>query len=143
MALLFDEDYKILQESGLKYSEVEEPNKRFLIVHNYPLPEGLYVHQNGDEKSALTVAEVLVVIPNNYNTSGIDMIWTYPRLLRSDERPIPASSDVGGDDPRHVGTKEYCRWSRHWPEGSWHPKTDNVQKILSRIEWALQNPDTK
>ena len=135
MALLFDEDYKILLDSGLKYSEVED--KRFLIIENYPAPHGLYIHSG----QVVEEIEVLVIIPANYNTSGIDMLWTHPHLSRSDGKAIPAASTVGGDDPRHVGDKEYCRWSRHWTSESWKSKEDNVQKILSRIEWALQNPD--
>lgn len=135
MALLFDEDYKILNDSGLIYTEVEE--KRFLIIENYPAPIGLFV--NGD--TPVQTVEVLVVIPANYNTAGIDMLWTYPHLSRADGIAIPAASIVGGDDPRFHAEKEYCRWSRHWSAESWKPKVDNVQKILSRIEWALCNPN--
>lgn len=135
MALLFDVDYEILSNSGLTYTEVED--KRFLIIENYPTPNGLYIHAG----TPIQTVEILVVIPTNYNTSGIDMLWTYPHILRTDGKAIPASSIIGGDDPRFYGNKEYCRWSRHWPAESWKPKVDNVSKILGRIEWALQNPD--
>ena len=135
MALLFDEDYDYLKSCNLIYKEDEA--KRLLIIKNYPLPQNLYQH-NG---SILQETEILVVIPENYNTNGIDMLWTHPRLLRSDGKAIPATSDVGGADPRFDDNKEYCRWSRHWPPDAWKPKIDNIIKILSRIEWALQNPN--
>ncbi len=135
MALLFDEDYVILNESGLEYIEVED--QRLLIITNYPAPKDLYI---GNSVPIDTV-EILVVIPTNYNTSGIDMIWTYPHLTRVDGKPIPNASVPNGDDPRYHGEKQYCRWSRHFPPESWKPKVDNIQKILGRIEWALRNPD--
>ena len=135
MALLFDEDYEILTASGLNY--IEDESQRFLIIENYPAPEGLYV----SNELPIKTVEILVVIPTNYNTSGTDMLWTYPHLLRTDGKAIPNTSIVNGDDPRFYGEKQYCRWSRHFTPESWAPKTDNVQKILSRIEWALRNPD--
>jgi hypothetical protein len=137
MALLFDEDYEILKNSGLLYAE-DEAN-RFLIIRNYPLLEGLYIFNN----KPVEMAEVLVVIPANYNTSGNDMFWVYPALKRTDGQPIPAVMEFGGGDARFFDSKEYCRWSRHYPPEAWLPKVDNIEKILSRIEWALKKPDAQ
>jgi len=136
MNLLFDEDYEVLRNSGLEY--MEDFSQRFLIITNYPLNEGQYVF-NGEPIHSV---EVLSVIPINYNMEGTDMFWTHPFLTRADGQAIPATMQFGGGDKRIFGGKEYCRWSRHFPAGSWKGKIDNVQKILSRIEWALRNPDT-
>jgi len=135
MALIFDEDYRILKESGIVWEEDEA--KRFLIIKNYPLIPGLYVC-NGE---ALDLVEVLCVIPPDYNTSGGDMFWVHPALTRANGKAIPNAAVYGGGDPRHHQGKEYCRWSRHFPANSWTPKIDNIEKILGRIEWALRNPD--
>ena len=134
MALLFDEDYRILAETGLQYEEDEA--QRYLIVKNFPLADGLYV---ADGKPALAV-DVLSVIPPNYNTAGCDMFWVHPQLARSDGKAIP---QIGGpnQDSRTYKKVEYCRWSRHWNKRPWRAKIDNVQTILSRLEWALKNPD--
>lgn len=70
------------------------------------------------------------------------MFWVYPALSRKDGRFIPAVMPYGGGDARFFGGKEYCRWSRHFPPTAWRPKVDNVEKILSRVEWALKNPET-
>jgi hypothetical protein len=137
MPLLFDEDYKILQESGLEYEEDE--SKRFLLIKNYPLKVGLYVY----DSKLIDSVEVLVIIPPNYNTSGNDMFWTYPPLSRADGKQIPAAHGFGQGDPRIYKDKEFCRWSRHFKPDTWFPKVDNIQKVLSRIEWALKNPDAK
>lgn len=42
MALLFDEDYQVLEASGLEYEEDE--SLRFLLIKNFPLTNGLDVH---------------------------------------------------------------------------------------------------
>lgn len=137
MALLFDEDYEILKNSGIEYEEAEV--QRFLILKNFPLELGLYSYND----EFLESAEILIVIPPNYNTAGNDMLWTYPELKRTDRTPIPAAFGFGQGDSRQYNDKEYCRWSRHFPANSWRPKIDNIQKILDRVEWVLRNPDAK
>lgn len=136
MALLFDEDYQILRDSGLEYEEDER--QRFLVIKNFPLPLDVYVHTG----VALEQVEVLWIVPPNYNTSGGDMFWVNPALERADGKAIPAAFGFGGGDPRHHNGKEYCRWSRHWKAETWKPKIDNIEKVLGRIEWAFTNPDT-
>lgn len=136
MPLLFDEDYNILKESGLEYEEDE--SLRFIVIKNFSLLAGLYVHAS----KPIEQVEVLWVVPQNYNSSGGDMFWVYPALARANGKQIPNVSASGGVDPRHFMGKEYCRWSRHWNKpGSWKPKVDNIQKVLDRIEWALKRPD--
>lgn len=135
MALLLDSDYDVLKDSGLKWEE-DELN-RYLILKNFPLQDGLYVYA---EKS-LSEVEVLIVIPSNYNTSGNDMFWTYPPILRADGKTIPAAFVFGQGDARYFAGKEYCRWSRHYNPNSWSPKVDNIKKIIDRVQWALSNPD--
>ncbi|MDF2449513.1 MAG: hypothetical protein K0R26_2017 [Bacteroidota bacterium] len=137
MKLLFDDDYKLLDESGLKYQE--DFDQRFLVINNYPLQKGQYIFGG----KPLTEVGVLVIIPENYNMSGGDMFWTDLPIERADGIPIPAISPFGGGDNRFFIEKEYCRWSRHFSAESWKGKVDTVEKILSRIEWALRNPDGK
>jgi hypothetical protein len=136
MSLLFEEDYLILKDSGLEYEEDE--TQRFFVIKNFPLVTGFY-HHGG---TSLDRVEVLWIVPPNYNTSGGDMFWVHPALARADGKAIPNAAGFGGGDPRHYKGKEYCRWSRHWAENSWQAKVDNIQKVLSRIEWALRRPDT-
>jgi hypothetical protein len=138
MALLFDEDYQTLAEANLAF--IEDEATRFLIFTAFPLPEGLYV-ANGEPCKTV---EVLYIIPENYNTSGGDMIWVYPMIARADGQPIPNSGDGGiNQDSRTFNDKEYIRWSRHWNNSPWKPKVDKVQTIIDRITWILQYPDAK
>lgn len=134
MPLLFDDDYIALQERGFSY--VEDEQHRFFIFKDYPLPAGFY---------SVEICDVLVVIPTNYNQDGNDMLWTNPRLHRSDGNIIPNTQNLGEGDNRNFQGVEYCRWSRHWQPGTpgaWRPGRDDIVSIQRRIEWAFRNPDT-
>lgn len=132
MPLLLEGDYAELKERGLDY--VEDEANRFLVLRNYPLPQGIYHEKTCD---------VLVIIPQNYNQAGIDMLWTYPHLTRLDGQSIPKMNQPGNSQNRTYDGKEFCRWSRHWnhPPVLWRAGTDNVVTILRRIAWALNNPN--
>lgn len=136
MPLLFDEDYKIMDSSGLEYEE--NCAQRFLIIKNFPLSSGMYV----SEGKILEYVEILWIVPHDYNTSGGDMFWVHPALCRADGKPIPCAFGFGGQDSRNFQGKEYCRWSRHWNPSTWKPKTDNIEKVLARFDWALRKPET-
>lgn len=131
MPLLLDEDYEALAERGLTFCEDE--SQRFLVFQNFQLADGLYKQ---------TSCDVLVAIPANYNQAGNDMLWTYPRLVRADGKPIPATNDPGAGDNRVFQGREFCRWSRHWNQGAsvWRPGTDDVVTIVRRIESVLRTP---
>jgi hypothetical protein len=131
--LLYEDDYGILKRAGLEHEEDE--GNRFLVLKRYPLPDGVYVAEG---KPAGNV-DVLHVIPANYNTEGPDMFWVHPQLARADGREIPQISGPSSDSRTHNGIV-YCRWSRHWNKRPWKSKKDDIETILSRLEWALQNP---
>lgn len=133
MGLLLDEDYIELKERGVAY--VEDAAQRFLILVNYVLPPGLYEQQTCD---------VLIAIPSNYNQAGNDMFWTCPRISRTDGQNIPATNEPGCDSRTFDG-RVFCRWSRHWNQGSsvWKSGKDNVVTILRRLTWAFEHPDAK
>lgn len=136
MPLLLDDDYRFLKNAGLDYEEDEA--QRFLVLKRYPLSAGLYVAGG----KPVDCVDVLNVIPPNYNTQGPDMFWLYPQLARADGRAIPNINGPGpSQDSRTYKDIEYCRWSRHFHNKPWKPKVDNIEKVLSRIEWALRNPD--
>lgn len=133
MALLLDSDYEQLREAGLAFDE--DAAQRFFVFLGIKPQNGQY---------NVPACDVLVVIPPNYPQAGNDMFWTYPRLHRSDGRPIPAVLDPGGGDNRFWKGREFCRWSRHWDPsslGGWRPGKDDIMSIFRRIEWALKYPD--
>jgi len=134
VGLLLDVDYDHLVEQGVLFDEDE--GARVLVFRGLELPHDLY---------QVETCDVLVLIPASYNQSGNDMFWTCPRLIRRDGREIPNTSNPGAGENHTRDGLEYCRWSRHWPEGghsAWRSGKDDVTSILRRIDWALRNPDT-
>ena len=132
MKLLLDEDYEEMLAAGVSIEE--DLGNRFLIFKDWLLPEGMYT---------VPSADVLVVIPTNYNQGGNDMFWTYPRLLKQDGQTIINTNDPGGGDNRTYRGREFCRWSRHWFDtlpSRWRPGRDNAMSIFRRIDDALRNP---
>lgn len=133
MALLLDSDYERLREAGLEFDE--DIAQRFFVFLGVRPHEGQY---------NVPACDVLVVVPPNYPQAGNDMFWTYPRLHRSDGRPIPRVLEPGGGDNRFWKGREFCRWSRHWDPsspGGWRPGKDDIMSVYRRIEWALKYPD--
>jgi hypothetical protein len=133
--LLVDDDYEYLKSCGLEH--VEDEGQRYFVFRTFPLPPEMYCHDG----VVLTAVNVLVRIPANYNTTGTDMLWLNPPLMRKDGKGIPAAHTFGNGDPSHFEGQEYCRWSRHYAADSWKAGIDGVRKIISRIDWALRNPD--
>ncbi len=134
MPLFLEEDYAALKERDISF--VEEEGSRFFIIKDYCLPKGVYKQ---------TSCDVLVMIPHNYPQAGNDMFWTNPQLVRVDGKPIPQTNGPGAGDNRIFQGVEFCRWSRHWNQGSsvWRPGTDNVVTILRRLDWAFRRPDAR
>jgi hypothetical protein len=73
------------------------------------------------------------------------MLWTYPRLQRTDGRAIPGTIDpIKPDHQRHIRIfeeKTYERWSRHWNVGNqvWRAGRDNITTIVNRLTYVLAN----
>ncbi|WP_404926426.1 E2/UBC family protein [Mesorhizobium sp. ORM16] len=136
--LLVDSDYEILKKAGVDFEE--EGAARFLIFKNFPLPRDIYL---ADGKP-VDAADILYVIPQNYNSSGGDMFWVHPRLHRADGKAIPNAGGPGpNEDTRTHKGMVFCRWSRHWGNNPWKPKVDDVQTIMDRVSWALKYPDAR
>jgi len=133
MPLLLESDYQRLGDAGLNFEE--DLAQRFFIFLQVSLPRGMYTVDSCD---------ALVVVPPNYPQAGNDMFWTFPRLVRSDGRAIPATNELGSGDSRVWSDREFCRWSRHWDPSSiagWRPGKDDVMSIYRRVEWALRHPE--
>ena len=134
MALLIEEDYSDLERMQLEFKEDE--GLRFLVFLNFKLSSGLY---------QVDQCNVLVIIPQNYPAAGNDMLWTYPRLQRTDGREIPGTIAPGNPDNqrdvRIFEEKIYERWSRHWNVGNqvWRAGRDNITTIVNRLSYVLAN----
>ena len=121
--ILLNKDEAYLDQLGINYETFFHSNKRWLVLLDYPLPEG-YNHPKTD---------IAIDIPTNYPTSMIDMFYCYPNLAMTNGTQIPATT-VKID----IENKSFQRWSRHLGRGRpWNPVSDSVMTHVSLIEESL------
>lgn len=120
-----EEDVEHLNARGLPWETVNEGNAQWLLVHNFPIPEGYNTR----------VATAALLIPQNYPTPQLDMVYFHPAVLREDGISIPniqCSATIQG--------RFYQGWSRHrTPENPWRVGLDGVATHLGLVEeWLLR-----
>ena len=120
---LLDVDLHFLNGLGLWWETVIDAGRRWLLIHDYPVPHGY------------TTSRTLLAleIPLTYPGAQIDMFYTHPPLALKTGRAIDrtqVSASIQG--------QPFNGWSRHRGELSkWNPATDNVSTHLALVESAL------
>lgn len=120
---LLEDDESYLDSLGLQWETSISEGNRWLIVRNYPVPDGYTMK---------TVSLALMVSPT-YPQAEIDMFYVHPHLHLTSGIEIPATQV----SQAIVGIS-FQRWSRH--RGAikpWNPSTDNVVTHLAFVETAL------
>lgn len=119
---LLEADEQYLDGLGLVW-ETESDGKRWLIIHDYPLPAGY----------TATKVALALLIPPTYPQAQIDMFYMYPAVQLSSGRAIAAAQHE-----KQIRGLPFQRWSRHRGPGSkWNPSVDNVVTHLALVETAI------
>jgi hypothetical protein len=120
---LLDIDEAHLNRLGLKWETLVEADRRWLLLHDYPLPAGYTV----------THSKVALEIPPTYPGAQLYGFYAYPPLALSSGRVI-ASTQLRGV----LLGAEYHGWSRNrGPGAPWDANTDNVMTQLALVDAAL------
>ena len=119
---MLDADHAHLARLGLRWEAVEQLERRWLLIHDYPLPLGYSVTHN------LLALE----IPPTYPGAQIYGFYAYPPLALTSGRTIGNTQLRGTIDQR-----EFHGWSRNRGSLAWNPATDNVSTQLMLVEAAL------
>lgn len=90
-----------------------------LVIADFPVPSGLRP----------PTTSLLVLVPNGYPGSALDMFYFAPPIERSDGKPIAA---VGPEE--HFG-RTWQRWSRHY---QWEPGVDSMVRHLEYITSEIE-----
>ena len=91
-------DEEFLVRFGQRWEAICESNRRWFVIHDFPLPPGFTV----------AVADVAIEIPAGYPPGPLDMAYFFPALKRSDGKEIPQTQAV-----EQLAGKSWQRWSRH------------------------------
>ncbi len=114
-----EEDVAHLDAMGLPWEAIVERNTRWVVVHEFPLPEGY----------TQPTASVAVQITPGYPTAQLDMAYFHPSIARRDGKPIRALS------PHALDGKTWQRWSRHRSsQNPWRPGEDDLGGHLRLVE---------
>jgi len=91
-------DENFLVRLGLRWDAIQEANRRWVVIYDFPLPTGLTVR----------VADVAIEILAGYPPGPLDMAYFFPALGRSDGKAIPQTQAV-----EQIAGRSWQRWSRH------------------------------
>ncbi len=120
---LLDIDEAHLNRLGLKWETIVEGERRWLLLHDYPLPVGYTVSHS----------KVALEIPPTYPGAQIYGFYAHPPLALSSGRVI-ASTQLRGV----LLGAEYHGWSRNrGPAAPWDANTDSVVTQLALVDAAL------
>jgi len=116
-------DERFLNGLGLWWETLIDAERRWLLIHDYPVPSGYTV------KRTLLALE----IPLTYPGAQIDMFYTHPPLALKSGRAIDRTQVAAT-----IKGQSFNGWSRHRGELSkWNPASDNVSTHLALVESAL------
>lgn len=125
---LLEQDRLFLEGLGRPWEVVQE-GSIWVLMHDFPLPEGYTEHR-------VTLA---IRIESGYPVAPLDMMYLYPKVRRKDGQHIGAS-----DVLQQLDQKEFQRWSRHrGPDNLWKSGEDSLETHVYLMEEALCNELTK
>jgi hypothetical protein len=120
---LLDIDEAHLDRLNLRWETVVDAERRWLVIHGYPVPAGYTV-----DRTLLALE-----IPPTYPGAQIYGFYAYPPLALSSERTIDSTQLRGT-----VNGREFHGWSRHRGVAApWNPAVDNVVAQLALADAAL------
>tara|TARA_R110002167_G_scaffold281713_4_gene487021 strand:+ start:551 stop:1684 length:1134 start_codon:yes stop_codon:yes gene_type:complete len=120
---LLNIDEAHLNRRGLKWETFVEAERRWLLLHNYPLPAG-YTD---------THSKIALEIPLTYPGAQIYGFYAYPPLALSSGKVIECTQLRGV-----LNGVEYHGWSRNrGPSAPWDSTVDNVVTQLALVDAAI------
>ena len=119
--MLLPKDETFLSQGSYNWETLNE-GRRWLVVQNYPLPQGYNV-------ATCTIA---LEIPVAYPTAQIDMFYCIPHLQLA-SGGTPAATE----HREIIDGQSFQRWSRHRPTNSWSAVKDSVATQFGLIEESL------
>ena len=111
-------DEAFLDSLGLIWETLVEAQLCWLILRNFPLPEGY----------GRAVADIVILIQPGYPPGVIDSAYIHPALARLDGRPIPNTQGTQAIDGRL-----WQFWSRH--RAAENPWIEGEDDLASHIHW--------
>jgi hypothetical protein len=118
-----EDDTIFLENLGLNWETIIDRGMHWVIVYNYPVPNGYSVLNTS----------VAIKIETGYPRTGLDMAYFNPALSRSDGKPINAICQ------QIIDNKPFQRWSRHRTSSNpWREGIDDLSTHMSLISFWFE-----
>nr|WP_276978018.1 E2/UBC family protein [Ferrimicrobium acidiphilum] len=122
------EDMEWLESCGANFELVRAGSVLRVVLYDVPIPPGYQVDR----------VTANVRIEAGYPDTQIDMVYFSPGLIRTNGRPIRATS------PDQFDGKSWQRWSRHrTPANPWRPGIDNLATHFALVHDWLERETRK
>ena len=122
--VLADKDRRFLEANYPDWETIINDRHRVLLLHGFPIPDGYTIKSS-------TAA---IVIPADYPTQGLDMVYFYPPIIRLDGKEISKTNSS-----RTFDGIIYQRWSRHYTITRWNPSEDSLATHVMAIkDWLVR-----
>lgn len=123
-----EQDVDFLTALGLLWEALLEGNTKWLIIYDYPIPDGYNV----------TTVTVALMIQPGYPVVQIDMAYFFPHLQLKCQKGIRAITF------RTIDGKIFQRWSRHrTPANPWRPGVDDLSTHLAAMVGWIERETRK
>ena len=117
------DDESFLNTLNIEWETIIE-NGNWLIIHNYPVPNG-YNHSKAD---------IAISISAGYPDAQLDMVYAFPSLS------LHNGNAIGSLTSHNLDGKTWQRWSRHrTPQNPWRPGVDDLSGHLTLVDHWFQN----
>lgn len=118
-----DEDVECLDALGIKWEAIKVGEVKWIIFHEYPIPEGYKVRSS----------DAALRIPPSYPDEQIDSACFSPSLELVNGKGIRNLTMIPVDG------RQYQQWSRHrTPANPWRPGLDNIRSHLLLVDTWLK-----
>lgn len=117
---MLPQDEEHLDRLGLHWETLVDAGRRWLIIRNYPLPQGYQI----------ATATIGIEVPVSYPGAQLDMFYCHPPLARQSGAAIPQTQQI-----ETVTGFPFQRWSRH---RQWDPAHDTLATHLALVDESLR-----
>ncbi|WP_423820199.1 multiubiquitin domain-containing protein [Salinimicrobium sp. TIG7-5_MAKvit] len=121
---LTSDDISFIKSYSEQVEFIMNGNTCWVVFRQFKVPKGYNVE----------MADMAIMIPNNYPLGRLDMFYFNPALSRKDAKNIGALTSTT------LEGKNYQRWSRHRTSSNpWNPEIDNLESQVMLATSCLES----
>lgn len=133
MNFLPEDDRDYLESKGFKYVLKDDGTHKGVLISDFSFDGSLYQEQSGNP-AICNSCELLILIPEQYNTTRLDNFYTRPFLKRADRL-----DPVNANGRQQLFGEEWQFWSRHLTDEEWKKSVRGLEVWIPYVRAALRD----